>query len=304
MLCHHVARPARAVTLPFRGGASQRWLPPPSGSSLLPHHHVPRARPLVVAGAASIDEAYEHCRALTADFAKTFYFATAFQDKSKANSIFAIYAWCRELDETVDNAAGATDEELEAQLTRKLETLQWTFAGGGGSGGGDGEGSALEDVALCDTVKRTPALTIAPFEDMILGMRMDVRPSVRYRSFEDELYLYCYRVAGTVALMTIPVLGTAGGATFDEAVGPGVALGVALQITNIVRDVGEDARRGRIYLPTEDMELFGVTEEDIMQGRLTDGYKACQGLERADIGRRCPVNIYFLPFFTYCFTHF
>mmetsp|Transcript_29546 Transcript_29546/g.94768 ORF Transcript_29546/g.94768 Transcript_29546/m.94768 type:complete len:105 (-) Transcript_29546:236-550(-) len=104
--------------------------------------------------------------------------------------------------------------------------------------------------------------------------------------------------------MTIPVLGTAGGATFDEAVGPGVALGVALQITNIVRDVGEDARRGRIYLPTEDMELFGVTEEDIMQGRLTDGYKACQGLERADIGRRCPVNIYFLPFFTYCFTHF
>ena len=53
---------------------------------------------------------------------------------------------------------------------------------------------------------------------------------MRYRSFEDELYLYCYRVAGTVALMTIPVLGTAGGATFDEAVGPGVALGVALQV--------------------------------------------------------------------------
>ena len=77
----------------------------------------------------------------------------------------------------------------------------------------------------------------------------------------DDLYLYCYRVASTVGLMTLPVMGTSPGYTFDEATPPAVALGIALQITNILRDVGEDYRdRGRIYLPLEDMARFGVTE--------------------------------------------
>jgi 15-cis-phytoene synthase len=89
----------------------------------------------------------------------------------------------------------------------------------------------------------------------------------------DDLYLYCYRVASTVGLMTLPVMGTAPGVTLEQAKDPAIALGIALQITNILRDVGEDARdRGRIYLPQEDLQRFGVTAESILE-RATKGGK-------------------------------
>merc|ERR1719235_2367685 len=93
----------------------------------------------------------------------------------------------------------------------------------------------------------------------------------RYETW-DELYLYCYRVASTVGLMCLPVLGTAKGYTEEDAKEPAIALGIALQITNILCDVGEDAKRGRIYLPLEDMKRFGVTESQIIQGDLDANY--------------------------------
>lgn len=94
----------------------------------------------------------------------------------------------------------------------------------------------------------------------------------RYKNFE-ELYLYCYRVAGTVGLMTLPILGTAKGYTEAEAVEPAVALGIALQLTNILRDVGEDLERGRIYLPQDELAQFGLTEQDLFACKVTDKYK-------------------------------
>ena len=111
-------------------------------------------------------------------------------------------------------------------------------------------------------------------------MLMDVSDKVTYESW-DELYLYCYRVASTVGLMTMPVMGTATGVTMEEARDPAVALGIALQITNILRDVGEDARdRGRIYLPDEDLRRFGVASEYILdrsvagaQAEIDDNYR-------------------------------
>jgi len=105
---------------------------------------------------------------------------------------------------------------------------------------------------------------IEPYRDMVRGMLMDVSDKVTYDTW-DELYLYCYRVASTVGLMTMPIMGTAPGVSMEEARDPAVALGIALQITNILRDVGEDARdRGRIYLPQEDMRKFGVTSEWVL----------------------------------------
>merc|ERR1719380_40830 len=94
----------------------------------------------------------------------------------------------------------------------------------------------------------------------------------RYQTF-DELYLYCYRVAGTVGMMMLPILGTADGVTEEQAKVPAEALGVALQLTNILRDVGEDLRRGRIYLPQEELRAFNLTEKDLLAGQVTEKYK-------------------------------
>eukprot|EP00193_Tetraselmis_chui_P015121 CAMPEP_0177789210 /NCGR_PEP_ID=MMETSP0491_2-20121128/22608_1 /TAXON_ID=63592 /ORGANISM="Tetraselmis chuii, Strain PLY429" /LENGTH=399 /DNA_ID=CAMNT_0019311019 /DNA_START=107 /DNA_END=1307 /DNA_ORIENTATION=- len=217
-------------------------------------------------GTAEVEAAYEVCRAMTAEYAKTFYFATTFQPRQKARSIYAIYAWCRALDESIDSAAAhSTAEDLEAALSRVETNLSRMWRG-------DSGGDSAPDIALLDTITRTPGMAVQPFQDMVRGMRMDVRPEVRYATF-DDLYLYCYRVAGTVGLMTIPVLGTAPGVTVEEAAGPGVALGVALQLTNILRDVGEDARRGRIYLPVDDLRRFGVSEAAVLRGEVSREYR-------------------------------
>eukprot|EP00192_Tetraselmis_astigmatica_P010594 CAMPEP_0117683442 /NCGR_PEP_ID=MMETSP0804-20121206/20398_1 /TAXON_ID=1074897 /ORGANISM="Tetraselmis astigmatica, Strain CCMP880" /LENGTH=368 /DNA_ID=CAMNT_0005494027 /DNA_START=37 /DNA_END=1140 /DNA_ORIENTATION=- len=220
----------------------------------------------------ALEAAYEFCRALTADSAKTFYFATLFQPEDKARSIHAIYAWCRLLDETVDSAAAESESAQELQqkldaveqsLVELWEAQQATAAAASTSQPEYSSATAPQNLALIDTVRRTRGLLLEPFQDMVKGMRMDVHPTVRYQTFSG-LYLYCYRVAGTVALMTIPVLGTAPGVTVEQATEPGVALGIALQLTNVVRDVGQDAGRGRLYLPLEDLAAFGVKEEEVL----------------------------------------
>jgi 15-cis-phytoene synthase len=97
----------------------------------------------------------------------------------------------------------------------------------------------------------------------------------RYHTWE-QLYLYCYRVAGTVGLMTLPIMGTVkpGRAGLREASESALALGIGLQITNILRDVGEDRLRGRIYLPLEDLARFNYTPDDLMNGVLDDRYRS------------------------------
>jgi len=130
----------------------------------------------------------------------------------------------------------------------------------------------LIDLALVDTVKNYPELTIQPFDDMIKGMVMDLDQN-RFETF-DELYLYCYRVAGTVGLMTMPIMGTAEGSSYEEALEPALALGVALQLTNILRDVGEDRVRQRIYIPQEDLRRFDVSEASLLKGIKDEKYVA------------------------------
>jgi phytoene synthase len=123
------------------------------------------------------------------------------------------------------------------------------------------------DLAMIDSVHRF-GLIPRPFEDMIGGMAMDLVKE-RYETFS-ELEIYCYRVAGTVGLMTLPILGFDSDqnctdelkeATIDAA----LCLGLAFQLTNILRDVGEDARRGRIYVPSEDLSTFGLDDREVIQ---------------------------------------
>jgi 15-cis-phytoene synthase len=217
---------------------------------------------------ASLEDAYELCRQITAKYSKTFYLGTMLMPEAKRRAIWAIYVWCRRTDELVDGPLSelTTDKTLD----HWEENLESIFAG-----------QPLEDpdVALVDTLNRFP-IDIQPFRDMIAGQRMDLYRS-RYETF-DELNLYCYRVAGTVGLMSTAVMGVndclpttpwfevnCSTNPQDEA----IALGVANQLTNILRDVGEDARRGRIYIPLEDLALFNYTEADLLNGVVDDRWR-------------------------------
>ena len=217
----------------------------------------------------TVTEAYEYCRTITAEYAKTFYLGTLLMPKEKRKAIWAIYAWCRNTDELVDGAkAQFTTEDTLIKWEQQLES---TFAG-----------LPLEDtdVALADTVRRYP-MDIQPFRDMIAGQQMDLYRN-RYETFE-ELKLYCYRVAGTVGLMSNAVLGINQGNSsvpWEKNLQPynpekeAIALGIAMQLTNILRDVGEDASRGRIYLPLEDLAAFDYTEKDLLAGVNDERWKA------------------------------
>ncbi|MFE4106315.1 15-cis-phytoene synthase CrtB [Almyronema epifaneia] len=218
---------------------------------------------------ASLTEAYELCRQITAEYSKTFYLGTLLMQEAKRRAIWAIYVWCRRTDELVDGPqARFTTEETLDRWEAQLESI---FAG-----------HPVEDadIALVDTLEKFPQ-DIQPFRDMIAGQRMDLYRA-RYKTFE-ELHLYCYRVAGTVGLMSTAVMGVdpsyhsapwtekqSSPYPADEA----VALGIANQLTNILRDVGEDARRGRIYLPLEDLQLFDYTEADLLNGVLDDRWRS------------------------------
>jgi phytoene synthase len=212
------------------------------------------------AQAALLEEAYEACRYITEQYAKTFYMGTKFFSPEKQRAVCAVYAWCRRTDDIVDKPR----KDMSSLRTELADWRRRT------QGIWEGKSYDMIDLALIDTVKNYPSLSIEPFEDMIKGMVMDLDQN-RFETF-DELYLYCYRVAGTVGLMMMPIMGTAEGYTYEEALEPALALGVALQLTNILRDVGEDRARQRIYLPQEELRKFGVTEASLLKGMKTDKY--------------------------------
>ncbi|NP_001234812.1 phytoene synthase 1, chloroplastic isoform X1 [Solanum lycopersicum] len=208
-----------------------------------------------------LSEAYDRCGEVCAEYAKTFNLGTMLMTPERRRAIWAIYVWCRRTDELVDgpNASYITP----AALDRWENRLEDVF---------NGRPFDMLDGALSDTVSNFP-VDIQPFRDMIEGMRMDLRKS-RYKNF-DELYLYCYYVAGTVGLMSVPIMGIApeSKATTESVYNAALALGIANQLTNILRDVGEDARRGRVYLPQDELAQAGLSDEDIFAGRVTDKWR-------------------------------
>ncbi|GKV20330.1 hypothetical protein SLEP1_g30474 [Rubroshorea leprosula] len=217
---------------------------------------------IVVPGTLGLlDEAYDRCGEVCAEYAKTFYLGTLLMTPGRRRAIWAIYVWCRRTDELVDgpNASHITPSALD-RWEGRLEDLF------------NGRPFDMLDAALSHTVAKFP-VDIQPFKDMIEGMRMDLKKS-RYKNF-DELYLYCYYVAGTVGLMSVPVMGIApdSQATTESVYNAALALGIANQLTNILRDVGEDARRGRIYLPQDELAQGGLSDDDIFAGKVTDKWR-------------------------------
>lgn len=202
-----------------------------------------------------LEDAYVRSGEVTSEYAKTFYLGTQLMTPEKARAIWAIYVWCRRTDELVDgpNSARITP----AALDRWEERLEALF---------DGRPYDSLDAVLTDTLTKFP-VDIQPFRDMIGGMRMDLYKN-RYENY-DELYEYCYRVAGTVALMSTPIMGV--DPTYQGPLEPvykaALALGTANQLTNILRDVGEDAEtRSRVYLPLDELDQFGISEEEVLRG--------------------------------------
>lgn len=208
-----------------------------------------------------LNEAYDRCGEVCAEYAKTFYLGTLLMTPERRKAIWAIYVWCRRTDELVDgpNASHITPKALDRWESR-LEDLF------------NGRPFDMLDAALSDTVSKFP-VDIQPFKDMIDGMRMDLKKS-RYENF-DELYLYCYYVAGTVGLMSVPIMGIAheSQASTESVYNAALALGIANQLTNILRDVGEDARRGRVYLPQDELAQAGLSDDDIFAMKVTNKWR-------------------------------
>ncbi len=217
----------------------------------------------------NLENAYEICRKETQQWAKTFYLGTLLLPQEKRRAIWAIYVWCRRTDELMDSqeALQKSKEELSERLNDWEENTKNIFKG---------IVKTDLDAVLADTLEKYPQ-TIEPYLDMIAGQRMDLN-KFRYKNF-DELKLYCYRVAGTVGLMTQNVMGidsfykAASWINVPDISESAIALGIANQLTNILRDVGEDRQRGRIYLPQDEIKQFGYSEEELLIGKINHEWK-------------------------------
>ncbi|HEV7734481.1 MAG TPA: presqualene diphosphate synthase HpnD [Candidatus Binatia bacterium] len=195
-----------------------------------------------------VAEAYAYCRGVTRRSATSFYNAFRLLPPDRRAALDAVYAFCRFVDDVADDEGG---RDPAALLLRWREELGRIY---------DGTPTHPIGIALADAVPRF-GLAREHFEELIRGVEMDLRRR-RYATF-DDLYAYCYRVASTVGLLCIEIFGRKHASASEYA----VDLGIAFQLTNILRDVHEDAERGRIYLPLEDLERFGCDEDALLAGR-------------------------------------
>ncbi|HWD10270.1 MAG TPA: squalene/phytoene synthase family protein [Solirubrobacteraceae bacterium] len=200
--------------------------------------------------AAAVAEAYRHCEAITRREAANFHYGVRLLDHRRRQGMSAVYAFARRVDDIGDGTLPAAEKLL--LLDGESQALAALEAGSAPPGEDD-----LVLVALADTHTRF-ALPAGALGELIEGVRMDVR-GVEYETF-DELVVYCRRVAGAIGRVCLAVFGLRAGAG-NPARAHALAddLGVALQITNILRDVREDAENGRVYLPAEDLRRFGIT---------------------------------------------
>jgi phytoene synthase len=192
---------------------------------------------------------------------KTFFFATVLLPQPKRSAIRALYAFCRASDDLVD-VLGASEAEVE----------RWQAQ------------VSLPPEKQADPVLYLWALTRAEYgvnqhyqAKLMNGVASDVLPAA-YQTWK-QLRQYCYQVASTVGLMSIPIIGLRKGVTFEQAAPYAITLGIALQLTNILRDVGEDAQRGKVYLPEEELQRFGLSRADILNGVQDERFVALMKFE-------------------------
>lgn len=197
----------------------------------------------------------QYCQQKTAKSGSSFYYSFMFLSKQKREAITALYAFCREVDDIADECTELHIAQVKLNWWRsEIENLY--------------QNKPIHPVskALLIPIK-TYHLDAEHFNEIIDGMEMDLNFN-RYEDFK-QLQLYCYRVASVVGLLSAQIFGFNNRKTLKFA----HDLGMAFQLTNIIRDVGEDARRNRIYLPLDELAKFNVTEDDILHSRESDAVK-------------------------------
>jgi len=211
------------------------------------------AVPLLHPEDAGLAAAYHTCAAVTREHSRTFFLASALLPQAKRRAMRALYAFCRTCDNLID------EPRVQEKAVENL--LEW-------------RNQVLCPASTADPIATAYADASARYripwlyaEQLIGGVRQDAG-QVRYATF-DELAGYCYAVASTVGLMAMHIIG------FQDAraLAYAIKLDVALQLTNILRDVGEDWRIGRVYLPQDELAGFGLSEEDFAAGRVNDAWR-------------------------------
>jgi phytoene synthase len=208
---------------------------------------------------SALKEAYKYCESVTKLHAESFYFAAKFLPEHKRRAVYPIYAFCRHVDDEIDEIGDRNQADAVKAVEKWRLRLQELYDGkinDNGHAGADDEQTKVFQ-AWQDLLKNYKIPPELPFE-LVQGVLMDTTVK-RYATF-NELYVYCYRVASTVGLMSSEILGYSEKAALERA----EAMGIAMQLTNILRDVKEDAALGRIYLPQEDLRAFNVSEEQVL----------------------------------------
>lgn len=197
----------------------------------------------------------EYCQDKAAKSGSSFYYSFLFLPPEQRKAITAVYAFCREVDDIVDESSEEQIARVKLQWWR--DTIRETFAG---------KPQHPVQKALLPAIENFE-LPLEYFLELIDGMEMDLNRN-RYATFE-ELSLYCYRVAGVVGLLAARIFGFQNSTVLDYAKN----LGTAFQLTNILRDVREDATRNRIYIPQDELRRFDVSEDDILNFKFNNNVK-------------------------------
>lgn len=200
-----------------------------------------------------IERGFIQAEAITKEHAKTFYFASRFLEPNKRQAAYSVYSVCRTADDSVDRRSGSPADRI-TEVEERINAAYFRK---------DSAGPLI--AAFRQTVEqyRIPQVY---FKKLTRGMRMDLEKN-RYNNFR-ELYRYCYRVAGVVGLIMLKIFGYSDRHAEKYA----VDLGIAMQLTNIMRDIKEDFSMGRIYLPRDEMRRLDLTEDDIGRQHLSGGF--------------------------------
>lgn len=194
----------------------------------------------------TLSEAQVYCETVTKQSGSNFYYSFLFLPRARRDAMYAVYAFCKEVDHAVDDAPEGSDPRLQLDFWRREITAAY-----------HGSPTHPVTISLADHIRRMN-IPRQYFDDLLAGVEMDLAVT-RYATF-DELSLYCYRVASVVGLICLRIFGTRSPAAQQYA----VDLGMAFQLTNILRDLAADADRGRIYLPREDLARFDYSESDLI----------------------------------------
>jgi phytoene synthase len=197
----------------------------------------------------------DYCQQKAGASGSSFYYSFLFLEPVRRQAITALYAFCREVDDVVDECPDPSLAQTKLAWWRTEVAALYA-----------GRPSHPVTQALAGSLQRF-SLPQEQLLEIIEGMEMDLHQA-RYADFK-ALHLYCYRVASVVGLLAAEIFGYTDRRTLKYA----HDLGLAFQLTNIIRDVGEDARRGRIYLPQDELARFVVTEADLLQGRYSDNFR-------------------------------